>query len=116
MTKAMALTLVLGLALPAAGVAQETVKQPPKTDTRIAKPPAKVGGPAQKPGTRHKAAQVPSQVSAGNPSAATQKREARTADGPASSDETTENAAKKASVKKKKSADTTTDDKAKPQS
>lgn len=121
MKNAMALTLVLGVALPAAAMAQESTTQRPvaKQDTRVAKPPAKAGGHTQKqsPGrTRNKAAQVPNQVSAGNPAAATQKREARTADGPASNDEATENVSKKTAVKKKKTADTPADDKAKPQS
>jgi hypothetical protein len=120
MKTAMALMLVLGVALPAAGMAQESAaQQPPKQDTRVAKAPARVGGPTQKQSserTRHKAAQVPSQVSAGNPTAAAQKREARTADGPASNDEATDNVSKKTNVKKKKTADLPPDDKAKPQS
>ena len=116
MKKAMALALVLGVVLPAAAWSQEKT-QPP--DARVAKPPAKVGGPTQKqsPGkAKTKAAQVPNQVSAGNPAAAAQKRDARTAEGPASSDEATQSAAKKAPVKKKKTADTSAKDKAKPQS
>jgi hypothetical protein len=120
MKKAMALTLVLGVALPAAAIAQESTTRQPvaKHDTAAAKPPTKIGAPTQKnPGkSRVKAAQVPSQVSAGSPAAAAQKRDARTADGPASSDETTENAAKKPVLKKKKTADTPPDEKTKPQS
>ena len=43
MKNAMALTLVLGLALPAAAMAQESSTQKPvaKPEARVAKPPAK---------------------------------------------------------------------------
>lgn len=121
MKNAMALTLVLGLALPAAAMAQESSTQKPvaKPEARVAKPPAKAGGQTPKKSSGHarnKAAQVPNQVSAGNPAAAAQKREARTAEGPASNDETTESVSKKSAVKKKKSSDAPAEDKAKPQS
>ena len=121
MTKTMALTLVLGVAVSSAAMSQESAARQPvaQQGAPVAKPPAKVGGPAHKQtsgGTRHKAAQVPNQVSAGNPTAAAQKRDARTAEGPASSEEATTDAAKKTTAKKKKSADAPAEDKAKPQS
>ena len=121
MKKTMTLALVLGVALAAAAIAQESAAKQPvaKQGAPVAKAPAKVAGPAHKPSsgqTRNKAAQVPNQVSAGNPSAASVKREGRTADGPASSEEATTDAAKKSTVKKKKSADAPAEEKAKPQS
>lgn len=121
MKTTMALALVLGVAVSAVATSQESAAKPPvaKQGAPAAKSPAKAGGPAHKPGSGQshvKAAQVPNQVSAGNPSTATQKREGRTADGPASSEEATTDAAKKSAVKKKKPTDTPAEEKAKPQS
>jgi hypothetical protein len=117
MKKALVLTLALGVALPA--IAQESTTQ--SSSAKVAKAPAKPVSPPKKPSstaggtTKGKAAQVPSHVSAGSPSAAAEKREARTADGPASAENSID-VSKKSQAKKKKTTGTQPEGKDKPQS
>jgi hypothetical protein len=118
MTKPLALTLALGIALPVVMQAQESTKKTTTTarQTQV-KPAVKPTGQkvASTNGqTTTKVAQVPSQVSAGSPVAAAEKREARTADGPASAENSID-VAKKFNSKKKKTTEAQPEGKDKPQ-
>jgi hypothetical protein len=120
MKKPLALTLALGIALPVVAQAQETTTKKTTTTAKQtqSKPPVKPTGQkvASTNGqTTKKVAQVPSQVSAGSPVAAAEKREARTADGPASSENSID-VSKKFNAKKKKTTETQSEGKEKPQS
>ena len=120
MKKTLALTLALGVALPVVAQDQDSATKKTTTTSRQtqAKPPVKPTG--QKSASTNgqstkKVAQVPSQVSASNPGAAAEKREARTADGPASSENSID-VSKKFHAKKKKTTETQGEGKEKPQS
>src|SRR5262245_33196544 len=120
MKKTLALTLALSVALPVVTLAQESTTKKTTTTTKQtqAKPPIKPTGQkvASTNGrTTKKVAQVPSQVSAGSPAAAAEKREARTADGPASA-ENSMDISKKSQAKQKKTTETQSEGKEKPQS
>ena len=119
MKKTLALTLALGVALPVVTQAQDATKKTTTTakQTQV-KPPVKPTGQkvaSTNSQTTKKVAQVPSQVSAGNPVAAAEKREARTSEGPASSENSID-VSKKFNAKKKKTTETQSEGKEKPQS